>query len=1307
VSSYVELHCHSAYSFLDGASLPEELVRAAAGHGYAALALTDHDGVSGSMEFARAAAGTGVRAIHGAEVTVNVDPRPGPWRRDVRGRARALGPDASRRRDPADGAGEADAAPPATTLAPPAEADLRHLTLLVRDATGWASLCRLLTRAHAHTRDRPRRERSRPWVTVADVCEHHAGLACLSGCADRGVEEEGTLRVLRDAFGTEDLYVELQRPVLRGDREQGARRTRLARRLGLRTVSTGNVHAHSRDRALLQDALVAVRHHATLDATEPLRRGNHAHVMTGPAAMAARFADHPEAVAETVRLAERLEFDLGADGLGYRYPGQDDVEMPRRLAEVCWSRFDERYAPGAIRAGGVMGGRSPGAIRREARRRLGEELGLIARLGLSGFFLLHHEVLELARDVALEVRGPSAARDLPPGRGRGSSVSSIVCYLAGLSHVDPVGNDLGIGRFLHEEIGSDLPDIDLDFPRDVRERLILRVHERYGDERAALVGAFPTYRARGAIRDLGGALGLPAAELERVARASEGWSGRDVGRDIASVLLRRPEGAGGDGPGSRATGAGPVGHGEAGGPADGRSEDPGHGLPGRWAWLARLAAMAHGLPRHLSQHPGGMIISTRPLVDSCPVVPSATPGRRMTMWDKDSCADAGFAKIDLLGLGMLSCVDRCVDLVARRTGETIDLSRIPLDDRPTYDAIQRAETTGVFQIESRAQMGSLLRTRPETLQDITIQVAIVRPGPIQGGAVNPYIERRRRVREDPGYRDRIPYPHPSLREALEPTLGAILFQDQVIEVARAFAGMTAGEAAGLRRAMSRKRSAEAMEAEHEAFVAGAMRTHGVDRALAEEVWGTVSGFSGFGFPKAHAVAFGLLAYQSTWLRVHHGPEFLCALLDEQPMGFYAPDALVHEARRRGIAVLPPDVRHSRDHCTVTDDGAVRIGLGYVKGIRADEVAAMVAERDRHGPWRSMADLAARVGMGTASLERLAWSGACDGLVGGDPARRRRIALWRLGALAGGRPVDQGTQLALGLDLGGHVDGGDLRELGPWERMIADYATTGMSGDTHPMALLRPRLTGRRITHSAELGSLRHGAPVTVAGLVLARQRPESASGVTFVLLEDEHGTVNLVLPPPVYARHRLEVRTEPLVVAEGRLERFAAGGGQVNVVVGAYRALDRVLVADDVVRDGATVVHLRDLTAERLERWREQAGEQAPAAVAVGGGAVVAVRGGGIAAPIPGGRSRAVAGGRASSPSRPDGPSRSPMTVVGPTTGPDSGHPGALGPPVGTVRDADGAHAPADDGRAPDAPDVTEFRRVAPETMNFGRGRSR
>jgi error-prone DNA polymerase len=1105
---YVELHCHSAFSFLDGASLPDELVTAALELGYGSLALTDHNSVSGSMEFAVSAQGLGLRSIHGAEIDLD---------------------------------------------------DGRHLTLLVADATGWSNLCRILTRAHAHTRDGPAGPPSQPYVALDEVLRGAEGLVCLSGCASRGVHDEPSLRRLLEAFGPERLRIELQRPFLRDDRARNRRLAGLASRLGVPCVATGNVHAHSRARAQLQDAFVAIRMHMTLDASEPQRRGNFSHVLAAPAAMAARFPDHPEAVAETARLAERLRFDLCAD-LGYRYPGAEDGAMMRKLAELCDARLHERYAGGGLDA---------------AATRLNEELRIIENLNLPGFFLLHHDMLELAREVALEVRGLDTARALlPPGRGRGSSVSSIVCYLTGLSHVDPIANELLIGRFLNEELTS-LPDIDLDFPRDIREVLIPRVHERYGYDRSALVAAFPTYRARGAIRELGKALGLPPGEIERVARGSEGWDSRKVAQDIESafgVTL----------------------------PVDGVAGTARRGAGGRWLWLARLAAQAHGLPRHLSQHSGGMIVSTRPLIDCCPIVPAAMEGRQIVQWDKDSCSDAGFLKIDLLGLGMLSAVERCVEMIARTAGERIDLSRIPYDDPATYECIQTADTTGVFQIESRAQMQSLRRTRPETLQDITIQVAIVRPGPIQGGAVNPYIERLQRLRVDPSFQ--VPYEHPSLEPVLRETLGTIIFQDQVLEVAIAFAGFSPGEAEGLRRAMSRKRSEAAIEAHHKRFVAGAIELHGVQEDLAERVFAMVQGFSGFGFPKAHGAAFGLLAYQSTWLRVHYGPEFLCALMNEQPMGFYPPDALVHEAQRRGIEVLAPDVNESGVECEMEvtagagdtgEGGCVRIGLGYIRGVRSDEVGALVAAREAAGRFRTLSDLASRAGAGSPALELLAWSGACDSLVGAggaedlaaaDGGSTRRLALWQLGVATPGRGVPGGVQLALPLDLPVPPQ---LRELTRWQSMLADYSTAGLTVHSHPMELLRERLPAGTAC-SGDLERLDHGQRIRIGGLVVARQRPGTAGGVVFVLLEDEFGTINLIIPPKVYERYRLTVRTEPLMLVEGKLERFAAAGGAINVLVdkvGAVAAPDQLVaqVKDFSMLDEQVRIGLAEQEAEIAE----------------------------------------------------------------------------------------------------------------------------
>jgi error-prone DNA polymerase len=1120
---YVELHCHSAFSFLDGVSLPDELIQRAAELGHTALALTDHNSVSGSMELAQAAGGKrGVRAIHGAEIDL---------------------------------------------------AGGRHLTLLVRDARGWSNLCRILTHAHAHTREG--RERGEPSVGLETVLAHAEGLLCLTGCAEHGVHDEPTARRLLDAFGPEGLRVELQRPYVRHDRARNRALAALGRRLGVACVATGDVHAHTRSRAELQDAFVALRLHSTLEASEPLRRGNHSHVLSTPRAMASRFADHPEAVRETLNLAESLSFDLCSD-LGYRYPGAEDPSSMRRLIELCEVRLEDRYEPGDCPAG----------ERAQAEGRLREELHVIDELGLAGFFLLHHEMLELAREVAVEVRGSGVGEPgsdssprslLAPGRGRGSSVSSIVCYLTGLSHIDPIRNRLLLGRFLHTGLES-LPDIDLDFPRDIREVLIPRVHERFGSERAALVAAFPTFRARGAIRELGKVLGLPAGEIERVARSAEHYGG--------SAEHEMPTG----------------------------SE--------RWAWLERLVAEAQRLPRHLSQHSGGMVLATRPLIDCCPVVPAAMAGRQMVQWDKDSCADAGFLKIDLLGLGMLSAVERCVDLIARTRSQRIDLSRISFEDPETFKAIRKADTVGVFQIESRAQMQSLRRTLPQDLDDLTVQVAIVRPGPIQGGAINPYIERRRRLREDPGYE--VPYEHPALETVLGSTLGTVIFQDQVMEVAQAFAGFSPKEADGLRRVMSRKRSHEMLQEYRESFVEGAQRHVGADPQTAQRVWEMVAGFAGFGFPKAHGAAFGLLAYQSTWLRVHYGPEFLCALLNEQPMGFYAPDTLVHEAEHRegggaAIPVLGLDVNASQVECSVEEmppgkelagDRAgrneeleesvgigVRLGLGYIKGVRAAEVRALVAERERGGRFASLAELASRVGAGRATLEQLAWSGACDSLVEsalGQQARRRE-ALWQLGVVAMGEAVGDDTQLALPLE---PAAAPRLRPLTRWQRLIADYATSGVTVGDHVMAALRPRLRKSGLSTSAQLARLPTGSAVTVAGLVIARQRPGTAKGTMFLLFEDELGTINLIVARDVYERHRHLARAEPLLFARGRLER--AGQDQVipltsdgererippivNVIVRELAPLERFVegALGDEERAAATarVRHLHD--AERV-----------------------------------------------------------------------------------------------------------------------------
>ena len=558
----------------------------------------------------------------------------------------------------------------------------------------------------------------------------------------------------------------------------------------------------------------------------------------------------------------------------------------------------------------------------------------------------------------------------------------------------------------------------------------------------------------------------------------------------------------------------------------------------RWRAFAELTREIAGLPRHISQHPGGMVISSRPLVELVPVQPAAMAGRQLVQWDKDSCDDAGFLKIDLLGLGMLSAVEECVDQIASLRGELIDLSRIPLDDKEVYAQIQEADTVGAFQIESRAQMQSILRTRPETLEDIMVQVALVRPGPIQGKAVHPYIAHRQRLREDPSFVP--PVDHPLLAEPLRDTLGVVVFQDQVLEVAMALSGFSVGEAEGLRRAMSRKRSEAALEAYRKRFVEGAA-ANGVEEKLADEIYDKLVGFSGFGFPKSHAAAFGLLAYQSQWLRCHYPAEFLAALLNAQPMGFYPPATLVRDAQRRGVEVLPPDVNLSAAKCVV-QDGKVRIGIEYVTSIGEDDAAALVEERERGGPFRSVRDLTQRAPLRREGLEALISSGACAAF--GDEVRS---LLWEAGLAprSASVPGSGGEERQLALPLDPTVETPELPEPSEWERMLTDYLTTSLSVGVHPMELLRPHLT-QPVLSSRDLCQAPDRSQVAVAGMAIARQRPATANGVVFMLLEDEFGQMNLIVPPPVYDRHRAIVRGEPLILARGRFERQ---GRNQNVLV--------------------------------------------------------------------------------------------------------------------------------------------------------------
>jgi len=1059
---YIELHCHSAFSFLDGASLPEQLALTASQLGYPALALTDHNGLYGSMAFAQESKQLGLQAITGAELTL---------------------------------------------------LDGSHVTLLAETPEGYANLCRLITEAHLG-----REDRRDPRLAFASLEARHAGLIVLSGCRSGllpvVLQREGRAAARRLAercravFGRENFVVELQRNYVRGDLALTRALKDVADSVRLSVVASGNVHYHARPRHRLHDVLVAIRHRTTLDGSHDVRHANSEFFLRPLAEVEELFRDCPDAVANSLALAERCRgFDLTRD-LGYRFPdfhGAERAPAPRALAELCRARLEGRYPAGSVH-------------RVEAERRLAEELRLVEHHGLSGFFLVYHDLFDLAREVAADVRRGSrrAQGGLLPGRGRGSSVSSVVCYLLGLSHIDPVATRLFIGRFLNETLAS-VPDIDLDFPREIREELIRRVYKRYGDEHVGLVCAFPTYRLRSTVREIGKALDLPPGEIEQVAKLADRRSG-----GLADELDQLPG-------------------------FQGRRSAP------LWKELCELAEEIAGLPRHISQHVGGMVISSRPLVEIVPLERAAMEDRVVCQWDKDSCDDARFIKIDFLALGMLSLVEECVERIAVREGTPPDLSRIDFDDPAVYDRICRGDTVGLFQIESRAQIQMIRRTRPTNLEDLAVEVAIVRPGPIVGGAVNPYVRRReeqRRARAA-GRAYEPPLEHPLLKEALAETLGVILYQDQVLQVCQALAGFTAGQAEALRRAMSRRRSRELMAGFWEEFRDGAA-ARGVPEATAQRVFTQVIAFSEFGFPKSHAAAFGLLAYQSAWLRHYHPAEYYCSLFNNQPMGFYSLDALGRDAQRNGVEIRLPDVNASDVWCAIENGagsrergaGDVRVGLGFVRDWSEETATAVVIEREQRGRYVSIGDFVRRAPpkLKRTAIEHLVWVGGCDGF-----GLTRRELLWQVGLWLPPETehgVDARGRRQLELAINHPHEGLRFGGLEAAERLLAEYAVLGFAASGHPLSLLRGALPPG-VVQSDALPRLGAGAWVEVAGLVVARQRPETAKGFIFVLLEDEAGMVNVIVRPDVYERHRTAVRGEPLLWVRGKL---AKDDGTVNVL---------------------------------------------------------------------------------------------------------------------------------------------------------------
>ena len=1003
MTDYVELHCHSNFSLLDGASHPEDLVGRAADLGMPALALTDHDGLYGAIRFYKSCLKAAIKPVVGAEMTLQGG---------------------------------------------------HHVTLLAKNNTGYSNLCRLITRAQL------KGEKGSPVLDLESLARNSGGLLCLSGCRrgeiassiisrQVGKAYEAAKRYI-DIFGREDSYIELQNNLYPEDRQLCHALVELAKNLKLACVATNNVHYARKEGHELHDVLTCIKNRTTLDECGSLRVNSEFYLKSFEE-MTRLFPDHPEAISSTLAIAGKCNVNL--DFSSYRFP---DFPLPQGetadsyLAKLCWQKVHDRY----------------GNISPEVEARVNCELNLISKLGLSGYFLVVWDIMDYAK------------RNGIPAQGRGSAANSIVAYILGITKVDPIKNKLFLGRFLNEEMSS-IPDIDIDVSTNHREKLIQYVYEKYGQEHTAMVCTYVTFQARNAIREVGKALGMPVYLLDRMAKSVSAYGATEIEQDLASI-----------------------------------KEFQTYFTSVPWQEFASLCREIADFPRHLSIHNGGMLISSCPLTEIVPLEKATMPGRIVCQWDKDSIADAGLIKVDLLGLRMLSLVHEACELVEENHNMKLDLDKLPLDDKEVYDMICQSDTVGVFQVESRAQMQTLPQTKPRSIEDLTIETALVRPGPLQGNMVHPYIRRRKGL-------EKVTYLHPKLKPILEDTLGVLLFQEQVIQVATTIASFTPGEADSLRRAMSRKRAKDAMDEMKQRFMEGAKK-NGVESDTASRIFAAFEGFAQYGFCKSHAAGFALLCYQSAWLKKHYPSEFYCALLNNQPMGFYSPEVIVHDAKRHGIEILPVDINRSSAKCAV-EGGKVRLGFIYIKEVGEKAISQIVAERERT-PYLSLGDFCSRARLERKLVENLVLAGAFDSL--GCPKRQ---LLWQLGLLEKQHPGE------LPLEFGdARVSLPDLTEL---EQMKADYEVQGLSTKYHPMQVLRKDISRDGLLKSSEIAQLFPNTRVRIAGYVIIRQRPATAKGFAFITLEDEDGTVNVVVRPSIYQKYRQVFKLEPLVVVEGIIQK--------------------------------------------------------------------------------------------------------------------------------------------------------------------------
>jgi error-prone DNA polymerase len=1091
--SYIELHSRSAFSFLEGSSLPEELAGMCGRFQMPAMALLDADGVYGAPRFHLAMKKLGIKAHIGAEVTYQ----------SFDAAVQGIGVPRSARNDKVF----------------QNEKLVRNdkafrLPLLVASREGYQNLCRMITKMKL------RGKKGEGAVCEEELEEHAGGLICLTGGADgplaaalkQGGEQEARRQVerLMGLFGRGNVYVELQRHFQREEEVRNRAAVEIARSLSLPVLATNGVsYANAKDRELC-DAFTAIRHHRTISTAGKLLARNSERHLKSPQEMQQLFADLPEAIHNTVELSLRLEFTL--NDLGYefpRYPVPEGETMDSFLRKRAWEGFQQRY------------GRTSVEMQGRARLQIERELKLIEKLKLAGYFLIVWDLVRFCREENILLQG------------RGSAANSAVCYSLGITAVDPISMELLFERFLSEERGE-WPDIDLDLPSgDEREKVIQYVYRRYGERGAAMTANVITYRNKMAAREMGKALGFDAETLAKISAAVATWEFRDEN----DALDRRFRDAGLD------------------------LKHP------RLRKYYELCLAVQDMPRHLGQHSGGMVICQGALDSVVPLEPASMPGRVVVQWDKEDCADMGIIKVDLLGLGMMAVLKDSIELIRDHYREEVDLAHLPQDDPEVYSALQKADTIGLFQVESRAQMACLPRLQPKRFYDVVVQVAIIRPGPIVGQMVNPFLSRRQG-------REEVTYPHPSLEPVLKRTLGVPLFQEQLLRIAMIAANFSGGEAEELRRAMGFKRSQARMH-EIEARLRAGMTRNGIAAKAQEEIILSITSFALYGFPESHAASFALIAYASAFLKCHYLAAFTAALLNNQPMGFYSPATITRDAQRHGLKILPVDVRCSQWMCTLEAIShqpsaiskiALRMGLRYVHGLREEAAQALVRERIRT-PFNSIHDLTRRVPeLRKDELTTLAEIGALNWIgrslqkenkelpnadcqmpiarsrrrpdskignwkskVGSSASLHRRDALWQVE-----RAVRVSGPLLENLpepDLPS-----PLQPMNHEERLVADFHGTGLTVGPHPMAYRRDWLNAMGIRRAIELRDIPNGKRLRIGGCVITRQRPGTAKGFVFLSLEDETGVANAIIAPDLFHSNRLLLASERFLAIEGILQ---------------------------------------------------------------------------------------------------------------------------------------------------------------------------